>query len=286
MRSSWVWVVLVAMTMLTGSAQAQPSAGKVIGKVVDAVTGKPVPGASLVLAGGGGGAAAATNSRGFFTIVDLPAGDYRMKVSRDGYTPITGQKVRVNANYTTRMDVSLPNPTALADQKKLDDKKKQDDLLRAQQLAAAQASATAPGAVSAADLPEPAAPLALASLDPSPATPISVTQEAMTDPLPDEEEAAATVYTELPSEPPQLDSRTLKVEIPEVARQLRLEGVVYVQVTVEADGSVSGGKVIRGVPGLEESALDAIMGAHFTPAKQGGQAVATRVVVPIRYSKR
>ncbi len=277
-----LWVVLMAAT-----SWAQETDGKVIGKVIDAVTGKAVPGASLVLAGAGGsgGAAAVTNSRGVFTIVGLPAGDYRMKVSRDGYTPITGQKIRINANYTTRMDVSLPNPTALAEQKKLDDKKKQDDLLRAQQLAATRQveTSTPGGGVAKTDLPEPAAPIALATLDPAPVPGGEVVATTQTDLAAEIEGTEATIYEDIPSEAAQLIPESMIVAYPDIARRSKVKGIVFVQVTVESDGSVSGGKVVKGITGLDEAALDAVVAARFTPAMQGDKPVASRLMVPIRF---
>lgn len=75
-------------------------------------------------------------------------------------------------------------------------------------------------------------------------------------------------------------------EYPEIARHAGIEGTVLVRVLVAADGTVRRALVLRGVTGLDESALAAVATAVFRPARQQGLPVAVWVVVPIQYSLR
>lgn len=72
---------------------------------------------------------------------------------------------------------------------------------------------------------------------------------------------------------------------PERARLLRQEGIVYVYVEIAKDGSVkdlSLGKS-SGFPLLDEAAIKAVRKWKFQPAQQGGEAVESKVSVPISF---
>lgn len=64
-----------------------------------------------------------------------------------------------------------------------------------------------------------------------------------------------------------------------------VEGVVYVTFVVEADGSITGVKVLRGIGhGCDEEAVRVVSGmAKWKPGKQRGEAVRVKYNLPIRY---
>jgi len=85
--------------------------------------------------------------------------------------------------------------------------------------------------------------------------------------------------------PPVVVTQILPV-YPEIARQSELEGTVFVEIGVDELGNVAWAEIVRGVPGLNEAALDAVKAWKFEPARQGDLAVRVRVVVPIRFVLR
>ena len=79
----------------------------------------------------------------------------------------------------------------------------------------------------------------------------------------------------------------LDPEYPDAARQLGIEGTVFLELIVEKDGSVSLVKVIKGVhPLLDASAVNAAYQMTFTPAMSRDIAVRAYVTFPVNFSLR
>jgi TonB family protein len=73
---------------------------------------------------------------------------------------------------------------------------------------------------------------------------------------------------------------------PEMARQSELEGVVLVQIGVNEFGDVIEARVLQGVQGLNQAAIEAVMQWKFTPAKQRDVPVPVQIAIPIRFTLR
>jgi periplasmic protein TonB len=89
-------------------------------------------------------------------------------------------------------------------------------------------------------------------------------------------------------EPPHYNVAYLKdpkLDYPPAARRLGLQGTVVVRVQVNAAGMPEALKVAQssGAELLDETALNAIRGWRFSPARRGTEAVAHWVDVPIRF---
>lgn len=97
-------VVLYAPTVPAGTT------GKIAGKVTDAETGEPLPGANIVIEGTNLGAASDLN--GNYTILNVPPGVYSVRFRFIGYAEVIVQNVRVNVDFTTRLDRAL-KPSAV-----------------------------------------------------------------------------------------------------------------------------------------------------------------------------
>ncbi|HTY39345.1 MAG TPA: TonB-dependent receptor [Bacteroidota bacterium] len=97
------YVLPIVLLFLASVAWAQT--GKIAGKVIDARTGEAIVGANVVLEGTLYGAA--SNFEGFFTILSVPPGTYRIRASVLGYTPSTQIDVRVNINQTTQLEFRM-----------------------------------------------------------------------------------------------------------------------------------------------------------------------------------
>ncbi len=81
--------------------------GKIVGKIVDAVTKEPLIGASVVVTGTSYGAA--TNINGEYLIINVSPGTYTVKASYVGYNETRVENVRVYADLTTQTDLTLSN---------------------------------------------------------------------------------------------------------------------------------------------------------------------------------
>ncbi len=83
------------------------STGKIAGTVIDAQTGDPLPFANVFVEGTSLGAA--TDLDGNFVILNVPPGVYSVTASVVGYQKQTIKNVRVNVDFTTRLEFKL-NP--------------------------------------------------------------------------------------------------------------------------------------------------------------------------------
>ncbi|GAB4338191.1 MAG: TonB-dependent receptor [Calditrichia bacterium] len=102
-------LLLVAGLLLPGSLLAGTT-GKIAGRVIDASTGEPLPGANIYVEGYPFGAA--TDIDGFFFIVNIPPGRYTIVAQVLGYEEVRVENVKVNVDLTTKLDYKL-RPQAL-----------------------------------------------------------------------------------------------------------------------------------------------------------------------------
>jgi len=89
-------------------------------------------------------------------------------------------------------------------------------------------------------------------------------------------------------QPPQvkggLRSLTEDATYPQSARDMGLEGRVYVQAVVNPDGSVRDAEIVRGLgDALDQEALRVVENAEFTPGTYNGEAVPARKTVWIQF---
>ena len=84
----------------------------------------------------------------------------------------------------------------------------------------------------------------------------------------------------------ELPDATQKVtpKFPFAAQELGIEGIVYVEVKVGADGTVQDAYIIKGHRLLRDEALKAVWQWRFDPAKRHGEPVAVWVQVPVHFA--
>lgn len=112
------------------------------------------------------------------------------------------------------------------------------------------------------------------------------------EPAPAAPAAAAEAPRPAPPPPlvePRFDANYLdnpKPSYPNLSRRLGEQGTVQLRVFVNADGSVGKLELKRssGHPRLDQSAMSTVQAWRFVPARQGSQAVAAWVVVPIHFT--
>lgn len=99
-----IFRAFLCFIMLVGFAFAGVT-GKIMGTVTDAVSGEPLPGANVLVAGTNFGAA--TNSQGYYVILNVPPGKYDVIAQYIGFEKITIQNVQIKIDLTQRMDFSM-----------------------------------------------------------------------------------------------------------------------------------------------------------------------------------
>jgi len=87
-----------------------PQAGKIAGKVKDAVTGEPLPFVNVIIEGTTQGAA--TNLDGEYYILNLTPGTYGVKATAVGYNSLSQRDIKVATGFTSTVDFSL-QPTSM-----------------------------------------------------------------------------------------------------------------------------------------------------------------------------
>lgn len=103
-------------------------------------------------------------------------------------------------------------------------------------------------------------------------------------------EGGDDVYLAVDQSPQLKNPKTFMANLsyPMACVEAGVEGTVYVAFTVNTDGSVRDGKVIKGIgEPCDQAALDYIMdNAEFTPGKQGGKAVPVRYAIPLVFKMK
>lgn len=99
-----VTTAMLAMMLCAGLTLAGQT-GKISGRLLDAQTREPLPGASVIIEGTRLGAAADLD--GYYFINNIPPGTYTVTVSIVGYQKATIKNVQVKIDLTTALDVKL-----------------------------------------------------------------------------------------------------------------------------------------------------------------------------------
>ncbi len=100
-------VVIVAAVLYAGTT------GKIVGTVVDARTGEPLPSVNVTVPGTTLGAS--TNVDGYFVILNIPPGSYRLVASLVGFRNSSAVDVRVASEALKGLVESGSRPVSLPD---------------------------------------------------------------------------------------------------------------------------------------------------------------------------
>jgi len=95
----------IALMLICSLVAWAGTTGKISGRVVDHDKGEGLPGANVVVVGVGTGAS--TDPEGAYVIMNLQPGTYQLRVTLVGYAPVSINQIRVTADQTTVIDVSL-----------------------------------------------------------------------------------------------------------------------------------------------------------------------------------
>jgi hypothetical protein len=106
---NWIRLLLAAITLsLAGLASAQNITGQVVGRVVDAETGKPVAGATVTATSPAWiDQSVTTDATGSFVIALLPPNHYRVGVQAPAYMEALPRDVQVMIDWRIKSNFRL-----------------------------------------------------------------------------------------------------------------------------------------------------------------------------------
>jgi protein TonB len=77
--------------------------------------------------------------------------------------------------------------------------------------------------------------------------------------------------------------RDVKPIYPELAQDAKVQGVVIIEAVIDTAGFVARGRVLRGIPMLDEAALDAVKQWQFEPTQLNGAPVPVVMTVTVNF---
>jgi hypothetical protein len=102
------FVVAALALAAAGVASAQNTTGQVVGRVLDAESGKPVVGATVTASSPGWiDQSVRTDATGYYVIALLPPNHYQVAVQAPGYLEALPRDVQVMIDWRIRNDVRL-----------------------------------------------------------------------------------------------------------------------------------------------------------------------------------
>jgi len=108
-------VVATLAVSAAGLASAQNVTGQVVGRVMDAETGKAVVGATVTASSPGWiDQSVKTDATGYYVLSLLPPNHYRVAVQAPGYTEVMARDVQVMIDWRIKNDVKLLSASASA----------------------------------------------------------------------------------------------------------------------------------------------------------------------------
>jgi len=70
---------------------------------------------------------------------------------------------------------------------------------------------------------------------------------------------------------------------PKEAMEKDIEGTVVLKCFIDKFGNVTDIEILKGVPSLNDSAIEAVQSVKFSPAKKENQIFSSSVIIPIKY---
>uniref|UniRef100_UPI0025B8EA69 energy transducer TonB n=1 Tax=Luteitalea sp. TaxID=2004800 RepID=UPI0025B8EA69 len=83
---------------------------------------------------------------------------------------------------------------------------------------------------------------------------------------------------------PPKKTRDVKPVYPQIAQSARVSGVVIIEATIGPSGKVQNARVLRSIPLLDQSALDAVKQWEYTPTLLNGVPVPVIMTVTVNFT--
>jgi len=139
-------------------------------------------------------------------------------------------------------------------------------------------------------------PNAVAPQPPPPPTQAQATPLPRIEPRPSERPARARVEDGVPAPPPPsgpirvggairepMKLHNVTPVYPDIAKQARVQGIVILEATIGPDGTVSDVRILRGIPLLDQAAIDAVKQWRYTATLLNGVPVPVIMTVTVNF---
>jgi len=83
---------------------------------------------------------------------------------------------------------------------------------------------------------------------------------------------------------PPKKTRDVRPVYPPIAQSARVQGIVIIEATIGPNGNVQDARVLRSIPLLDQSALDAVRQWQYTPTLLNGVAVPVIMTVTVQFT--
>lgn len=114
--------------------------------------------------------------------------------------------------------------------------------------------------------------------------PVKLPDKPPTQPNVIDDENIFVFVEEMPSPIGGIKAIQEKVHYTEIARRAGVEGLVYIEASIDKKGNIIDAFVKKGLgAGLDEEALNAVLSTKFNPGKQRGKPVNVKMVIPIKF---
>ena len=87
------------------------TSGKIAGTITSSETGEPISGANVVITDAAYPMGAASGSDGYFVILNIPPGEYTVKVTYMGKKDVILENLQVTGGRTRQVDIAMENAT-------------------------------------------------------------------------------------------------------------------------------------------------------------------------------
>jgi outer membrane receptor protein involved in Fe transport len=105
MKKTFFCIVVLCLILLLYSFTIAGTTGKIIGRVLNKESGDPIPGVNIYIEESNMGAA--SDADGFYIINNIPPGNYTVVFDAIGFQTLKNIKVKVSADFTTKLDIQL-----------------------------------------------------------------------------------------------------------------------------------------------------------------------------------
>ena len=83
-----------------------------------------------------------------------------------------------------------------------------------------------------------------------------------------------------------LKTKDVEPVMPDLARQVGIQGIVILEVTIDTQGKVANARVLRSILQLDQAALDAVRQWEYTPTYLNGSPVPVIMTVPVPFGSQ
>jgi protein TonB len=81
-----------------------------------------------------------------------------------------------------------------------------------------------------------------------------------------------------------VNTKKINPVYPPIAQSARVQGIVIIEATIGPNGKVEAAKILRSIPLLDQSALDAVRQWEFTPTLLNGTPVPVIMTVTVQFT--